>query len=72
MSALPPKADIAKHVWDVRFVPKPDIRVDRFTRKKKSRRHFVVRNAVMAKGQIGDVGNFDYVETKLTPPMAVP
>ena len=26
MSALPPKADIAKHWWDVRFVPKADIR----------------------------------------------
>jgi len=27
MSALPPKADIAKHCWDVRFVPKADIAV---------------------------------------------
>src|SRR5215472_5236675 len=26
MSALPPKANIAKHCWDVRFVPKADIR----------------------------------------------
>jgi hypothetical protein len=26
MSALPPKADIAKHCWDVRFVPKADSR----------------------------------------------
>jgi hypothetical protein len=26
MSALPPKADIAKRRWDVRFVPKADIR----------------------------------------------
>ena len=25
MSALPPKADIAKHSFDVRFVPKADI-----------------------------------------------
>jgi hypothetical protein len=25
MSALPPKADIAKRRWDVRFVPKADI-----------------------------------------------
>jgi hypothetical protein len=25
MSALPPKADIAKHSWDVRFVPIPDV-----------------------------------------------
>jgi hypothetical protein len=25
MSALPPKADIAKHCWDVRFVPNADI-----------------------------------------------
>jgi hypothetical protein len=25
MSALPPKADMAKHCWDVRFVPKADI-----------------------------------------------
>jgi len=25
MSALPPKADIAKQSWDVRFVPKADI-----------------------------------------------
>src|SRR5215469_3868715 len=25
MSALPPKADIAKHYWDVCFVPKADI-----------------------------------------------
>jgi hypothetical protein len=25
MSALPPKADIAKRSWDVRFVPKADI-----------------------------------------------
>jgi hypothetical protein len=26
MSALPPKADIAERDWDVRFVPKADIR----------------------------------------------
>jgi hypothetical protein len=26
MSAIPPKADIAKHPWDVRFVPKADVR----------------------------------------------
>ena len=26
MSALPPKADIAKHYWNVRFVPQADIR----------------------------------------------
>jgi hypothetical protein len=26
MSALPPKADVAKRDWDVRFVPKADIR----------------------------------------------
>ena len=26
MSALPPKADIAKHRWDFRLVPKADIR----------------------------------------------
>jgi hypothetical protein len=26
MSALPPKADIAKRRWDVRFVPEGDIR----------------------------------------------
>jgi hypothetical protein len=25
MSALPPKADIRQHDWDVRFVPKADI-----------------------------------------------
>jgi hypothetical protein len=25
MSALPPKADIAEHNWDVRFVPTTDI-----------------------------------------------
>jgi hypothetical protein len=25
MSAIHPKADIAKHYWDVRFVPKADI-----------------------------------------------
>jgi hypothetical protein len=25
MSAFPPKADIAKQRWDVRFVPKADI-----------------------------------------------
>jgi hypothetical protein len=25
MSALPPKADIRQHGWDVRFVPKADI-----------------------------------------------
>jgi hypothetical protein len=25
MSALPPKADIAKHYWDVRFVPKAEV-----------------------------------------------
>jgi len=25
MSALPPKADIVDHDWDVRFVPKADI-----------------------------------------------
>ena len=25
MSALPPKADVAEHDWDVRFVPKADI-----------------------------------------------
>jgi hypothetical protein len=25
MSALPPKADIAKHYWDLRFVPEADI-----------------------------------------------
>jgi len=25
MSALPPKADITDHDWDVRFVPKADI-----------------------------------------------
>ena len=27
MSALPPKADIGERNWDVRFVPKADIRV---------------------------------------------
>ena len=27
MSALPPKADIAECDWDVRFVPKADIRI---------------------------------------------
>jgi hypothetical protein len=26
ISALPPKADIAERDWDVRFVPKADIR----------------------------------------------
>jgi hypothetical protein len=26
MSALPPKADIERHDWHVRFVPKADIR----------------------------------------------
>jgi hypothetical protein len=26
MSALPPKADIAEYDWDVRFVPKAEIR----------------------------------------------
>ena len=25
MSALPPKADIAKHYWDVRFVPEAEV-----------------------------------------------
>ena len=29
MSALPPKADIQAHTWDVRFVPKADIMVSR-------------------------------------------
>jgi hypothetical protein len=24
MSALPPKADITRHLWDVRFVPRAD------------------------------------------------
>jgi hypothetical protein len=27
MSALPPKADIAEYDWDVRFVPKADVRL---------------------------------------------
>jgi hypothetical protein len=27
MSALPPKADIERHDWHVRFVPKADIRI---------------------------------------------
>jgi hypothetical protein len=28
MSALPPKADVAEHDWDVRLVPKADISLD--------------------------------------------
>ena len=31
MSALPPKADIAESDWDVRFVPKADIRAHSIT-----------------------------------------
>jgi hypothetical protein len=31
MSALPPKADIAKHYWDVRFVPKADMSAEKLT-----------------------------------------
>ena len=34
MSALPPKADIAECDRHVRFVPKADIRVDRYIEKK--------------------------------------
>jgi len=32
MSALPPKADIGTQSWNVRFVPKADIRLDRLIR----------------------------------------
>src|SRR5262249_18043398 len=39
MSALPPKADIGTQSWNVRFVPKADIRFDRSQRVNSTRTH---------------------------------